>query len=815
MVRHLCIHGHFYQPPRENPWLEAIELQDSAFPYHDWNERITAECYAPNATARILDGDGRIVDIVNNYSRISFNFGPTLLAWMEEKAPDVLASIVAADQQSRERFSGHGSALAQAYNHMILPLANRHDKTTQVLWGIRDFELRFGRKPEGMWLPECGADAESLDVMAGLGITFTVLSPFQASRVRRIGMSQWRDVNGGRVDPSRPYRVNLPSGRNIAVFFYDAPVSKAVAFEKLLSDGETFAYRLMDGYDDGRDSDQLMHIATDGESYGHHHRYGEMALAYALHHIESNHLARLTNYGEFLELHPPTHEAQIHEKSAWSCSHGVRRWHADCGCNSGGRPGWNQRWRQPLRDALDWLRDQLAPLYEVKAKELLKDPWQARDEYINVILDRSDESIARFFERQANRVLNEEEQIQCLRLLELQRHAMLMFTSCGWFFDELSGLETVQVIQYAGRVLQLAQNALDQDLEAAFLERLARARCNIPEHRDGRRIYEKFVKPAIMDREKLGAHFAVSSLFETYPDKARIYKFSFEQQERRMLVAGKARLIVGTAKVTFETTRASDVLSYAALHLGDHNVNGGVRFFRGHEAFQELVSEFSEAFSRADFPQVIRLMDRQFGESNYSLKALFRDEQRKILSQILASTGQDLEGHYRQITDQYIPLMRFLKDIGAPLPSALKTAADFVLNTELRRLFESQDPDTDRLRSLIQEAHTDNVELHRDALAYAIKATFDGRMERLAAAPEDTPYLARTSNLAEIVRGLDIEVNLWKTQNCYFKMLHGVAAEKSNMARQGDPAAAEWLRHFVRLGEQLGFKVNGASNGQT
>ena len=811
MTRYLCIHGHFYQPPRENPWLEAIELQDSAFPYHDWNERVTAQCYAPNATARMLDSDGRIIGIVNNYSRISFNFGPTLLAWMEEQTRDVLAAIVEADKQGRERFSGHGSALAQAYNHMILPLANRRDKVTQVLWGIRDFERRFGRKPEGMWLPECAADAESLDVLAEQGIKFTVLSPFQASKVHRIGDSEWQDVNSGRVDPSRPYQVNLPSGRSLAVFFYDAPVSKAVAFERLLSSGEGFAGRLMDGYDDGREGDQLMHIATDGESYGHHHRYGEMALAKALHHIESNNLARLTNYGEFLEQHPPTHEAQIHEKSAWSCSHGVGRWHTDCGCSSGGLPGWNQRWRQPLRDALDWLRDQLAPAYEAKGKELLKDPWQARDEYISVILERSDESLARFFQQQATRELSEEEQVTCLRLLELQRHAMLMYTSCGWFFDELSGIETVQVIEYAGRALQLAQNALESDLEPAFLDRLAKARSNLPEHRDGRRIYQQFVKPAIMDREKLGAHFAVSSLFETYPDKARIYKFTFEQQERRLFEAGKARLIIGRSKVTFETTRGSDELSYAALHLGDHNVNGGVRYFRGQEAFQELVSEFSEVFNRADFPQVIRLMDRHFGESYYSLKNLFRDDQRRILGQILVSTRQDLESRYRQITDQYTPLMRFLKDIGAPLPVALKTAADFILNAELRRQLEMENADVNRLRALVQEAQENNAELNRDMLGYAIKAHLDRRLERLTAQPHDVALLAGANDVAGIVRSMDIEVNLWKTQNLFFRMMNDVAPAYRAKTEQGDEAAKDWLRRFMELGDHLGFKVNGAS----
>jgi alpha-amylase/alpha-mannosidase (GH57 family) len=492
MKRYLCLHAHFYQPPRENPWLEAIELQDSAFPYHDWNERITAECYAPNATARCLDGEGRIVDIVNNYSRISFNFGPTLLAWMQEKSPDVLAAIVAADAESRRRFSGHGSALAQAYNHMILPLSNARDKRTQVIWGMRDFEHRFGHRPEGMWLPETAADTPSLEVLAELGIRFTILSPFQASRVRSLKGGPWTNVNGGRVDPSRAYRIKLPSKRGITVFFYDAPVSKAVAFEQLLNSGEDFARRLMDGFDDDRTWDQLVHIATDGESYGHHHRYGEMALAHALQHIEGNGLARLTNYGEFLERHPPQMEAQIHEKSAWSCSHGVGRWFADCGCNSGGRPGWHQRWRAPLREAMDWLRDTVAPRFETLAAGLLHDPWAARDEYIGVILDRSDESVAAYFRAACETSADETEQITALRCWSCSGTRMLMYTSCGWFFDELSGIETVQVMQYTGRALQLAHTLFSEDLEPAFLERLARAPSNIPEHRNGRVVYETF-----------------------------------------------------------------------------------------------------------------------------------------------------------------------------------------------------------------------------------------------------------------------------------------------------------------------------------
>src|SRR3989449_3815983 len=385
MEHYICVHGHFYQPPRQNPWLEAIELQDAAHPYHDWNERITAECYAPNTAARILDSTDRIVRIINNYARMSFNFGPTLLAWLEQQAPEVYAAIVSADQESQARFAGHGSALAQAYNHMILPLANRRDKYTQILWGIDDVVHRFGRQPEGMWLPETAVDLETLDLMADLGIRFTILSPTQARRVRALSGGAWRDVSGGHIDPTMPYLQRLPSGRQISVFFYHAAISRGIAFERLLSNGKELADRLVGAFSAQHAGPQLVHAATDGETYGHHHRFGEMALAYALDSIETNNLARLTNYGAYLEQHPPTHEVEIIANTAWSCAHGIERWRSNCGCRTGGSREWQQTWRTPLREALDWLRDTLAPVYEQRGSRVLHDPWAARDDYLTVI----------------------------------------------------------------------------------------------------------------------------------------------------------------------------------------------------------------------------------------------------------------------------------------------------------------------------------------------------------------------------------------------------------------------------------------------
>jgi alpha-amylase/alpha-mannosidase (GH57 family) len=806
MEKYICIHGHFYQPPRENPWLEEVELQDSAWPYHDWNERITAECYGPNATARMLDGESRIDRIVNNYSKISFNFGPTLLSWMKTRIPEIHDAIIVADRESQKNFSGHGSALAQVYNHMILPLGNTRDKQTQVLWGYRDFEYRFGRKPEGMWLAETAVDTPTLEVLAERGIKFTILSPFQANRVRRLKTGRhWRDVNGGRIDPTMPYAIRLPSGRQLTVFFYDAPVSQAVAFEGLLQKGERLGERLVTAFSDRRQWDQLVNIATDGESYGHHHRYGEMALAYALQHIESNNLARLTNYGEFLDKHPPTHEVQVHEKSAWSCSHGVGRWMANCGCNSGGRAGWHQEWRAPLRHALDWLRDELIPLFEGKCGELLKEPWTARNDYIYLILDRSADNREKFFSRHASRELGEQERIVVLKLMELQRHAMLMYTSCGWFFDEISGIESVQVLQYAARAIQLAKDILGADLEPGFLELLAHAKSNIPEHSDGRAVYNKFVKPSMVEWETAVAHYAISSLFRNYSERTGIFVYQFDDEDRQEFAAGKAKLVVGRAKVSFEVTRETAVLSYAVIYLGEHNLTGGIQRYAHAEQYDSMKRELKAAFDRADFPETIRLIDRHFGASNYSLKSLFKDEQRKVVSQILISTDEDLENRFRLIAERYTPLMHFLKDLGVPLPSALQMARELVLNRDIRREIESDRADLDRLASLLQEARERNVQLDQSSLSFLVKNRLESLLQQLAANPTDLAFLEYVEALAIIVSSLSLDLNLWKVQNICYEMTQQVLPGRFQEADQGDENAKAWVQHFRSLASQLGF----------
>jgi (1->4)-alpha-D-glucan 1-alpha-D-glucosylmutase len=806
MERYICIHGHFYQPPRESPWLETVELQDSAYPYHDWNERITAECYGPNAFARILDGQGRIVKIVNNYAKISFNFGPTLLSWLEDKAPVIYAAVLRADRESQERFGGHGSALAQVYNHIILPLANRRDKVTQVAWGIRDFEDRFGRKPAGIWLAETAVDLETLDVLTELGIRFTILSPYQAQQVRAPGEEKWQEVAGGHIDPTRAYVQKLPSGRSINLFFYDGPIARAVAFERLLHRGESLAERLLFGFSNTRTWPQLVHIATDGESYGHHHPHGDMSLAYALEQIEKNPEIKLINYGQFLEKHPPTHEVNIIENTAWSCSHGVDRWRRDCGCSSG-RPGWNQAWREPLRQAFDELRDGLACRFHKHASELVSDPWKARDDYSDVVLDRSADSVNRFVRDHASRELSHADLVRLLKLMEVERHALLMYTSCGWFFDDISGIETVQVMQYAGRALQLAQELFGDDVETALLAVLQKAKSNLAWQGDGRKVYEKYVKPNAIDWEKIAAHYAVSSLFEAYPAKAPIFCFTAEREDVQGFEAGKAKLVIGRVRLTSEITREQEVLAFGVLHFGDHNINGGVCKYQDEESYRELGKALADAFAKADFPEIIRLMDRGFGESTYSLRSLFRDEQRKITKQVLQPTAAEADTVYRRLYEQHLPTMRFLADLGVPLPRPFQAATEFVINSDLRLAYQDDEPNPAYIRNLLDEAARWHVSLDTQGLAYKLKKSMERMAERWQRQPADLAQLEALAAIVDLVRSLPFEVDLWQPQNTYYEMLQTVYPEFEARGLQGVEKARDWLARFLSLGEKLGVQV--------
>jgi len=803
--RFICIHGHFYQPPRENPWLDEVEVQDSAYPYHDWNERVTAECYARNAAARILDDNRRIVDIVNNYSKISFDFGPTLLSWMQEKDPEIYAAVLEADRLSQQHYSGHGSAMAQVYNHMIMPLSNTKDKRTQIIWGIKDFESRFKRKPEGMWLAETAVDLESLDIMAEQGIKFTVLAPHQAKRIKHSNQEMlWHDVSGAKIDPRVPYRCYLPSGRQIAIFFYDGPIALGVAFEGLLNNGEHFARRLSESFSVTNPHPQVVNIATDGETYGHHHKFGDMALAYGLHYIESNQLARLTIYGEFLQKHPPTQEVEIVEDSSWSCVHGIERWRSDCGCSTGGHLGWNQKWRAPLRQSLDWLRDQLIPLYETQMAVFTNDPWGARDRYIEVILDRSEENMARFLLGLAGRPLKDEEKINILKLLEMQTNAMLMYTSCGWFFNEISGLESVQILKYAARAIQLASDVSNVNLEEGFVSRLAGVPSNVPEFKDGAHIYRTMVKPSVVDLLRVGAHYAMTSLFEQYAPKTNMYSYTVKIDQYDLKEAGRLRLVVGRAVVRSKVTWEQATICFTVLHLGDHNFIGGVDYLNAAE-FAKMRALMMNAFLESDIPSVIGVIKDYFKYHNYSLWHLFKEEQQKILNQVLSSTMDDIETSFRQIYDHHYPLMQIKNEISLPLPRMLMTVVEFVLNRDISVALAADDVDIKHFKQLVEEMKRWSFKRDQANFSFLASQKISSLMKRLSEYPDNIHLMEKIITILELLAQLSLDLDLWKVQNIYFAMGQKVYPDFLSQAGT-DELAGRWVKFFERLGEIL--KVN-------
>jgi len=805
----VCIHGHFYQPPRENPWLEAIEPQPSAHPYRDWNERITAECYRPNTAARVVDGDRKIIQIVDNYQRMSFNVGPTLMSWLEKCAPDVHAALVEADRASVRRFGGHGSAMAQAYNHMIMPLASPRDQLTQVRWGIADFRRRFSRGPEGMWLPECAVDTATLEALAAEGIEFTVLAPHQAKAWRPPG-GEWRTTP---VDPGRAYKYKMPSGRTIDLFFYDGATSQAVAFERLLSDGHHIISRMTsrDPVEDGKPT--LCHIATDGETYGHHHRYGDMALAWALSQVEQGwNGTRLTNYGEYRTKVPATWEVQLVENSSWSCAHGVSRWREDCGCNSGGKPGWNQKWRRPLRDALDWLREQAYAALETVGGTLLKDPWAARDAYIHVLLDGDDAREA-FLSSHAKQPLGRDDRVRALSLMEMARHAMLMYTSCGWFFDDLSGIETVQCMQYAARVAELIQSVRGIAVEPELVERLSAASSNLADEGDGRQVWNRRVRPARVDAEKICAHVAVRALVDpSAPDRTlALDGFQVEFVERVERRSGRARMVAATVRVKTSLTEAATSLCFAGLHLGEQHVTGGLRPPPDPIEWTATIKELRDSLETGDVFAAQRTIDRHFPGAHLSLGALLPGSRERVITAVLGDSILEVGDQIFEAYEQHAPLIRWLVAHDLPVPEVLRTVSEVALRRRVLANLNAKDASFQALREHIAEAAEVKVSLDTPEIALAASEGLRRLIDRVADHPEgpagiDPTALDTVARAAEVATRMKSSVDLWFVQNATWRLLDRLP-ELRRLGKVGDTRALQALVDLERLARSLYLAV--------
>lgn len=685
MKQFVCIHSHFYQPPRENPWLQVIESQESAYPFHDWNARINAECYKENAQSFLIGENGKIDGIVNNYSLMNFNFGPSLLSWMEKHDPNTYSLIIEGDKLGAKRFSGHGTAIAQCYNHIIMPLANFRDKETQINWGLKDFERRFGRQPESMWLPETAVDIESLEILSDYGMKYAILAPRQAQKIRPLNSdTDWIDVSHEKIDPRRPYLINLPSGRSIIGFFYDGGISKDVAFQGLLHNGETFANRLINSFSADPSEVQISHIATDGETYGHHHRHGDMALAYALRYIENHPEVALTNYGEFIEQNPPKYEAMIFEKSSWSCVHGVSRWADDCGCNSGMKPGWRQKWRRPLREGYDFLRNSMQDQF-VKSMEARNiDPWKLRNDYIDIIFDRSEAKTTEFINKWSPETQSPEQINSFIKELEVQHQLQLMYTSCAWFFDEISGIETTQTLQYACRALELYTDLYPENsLENEFLSLIEKAPSNIPDLKNGRYIYENLVQSVKVNFFSMAVHIAIANLFEEFPEDFSIYSFDVEIQKSHKFDIGRHKIAIGVARLYSQVTHSIKNITFAAIRFEDHNLNAGVRFFQSEDNYQSLLQQFNEIHQNADLPAAIRVLDKEFGPELYTLKDLIRDYRYKVIDELTKGHMSNIEGQLSSIYKQNYGIMSHLSNLKVPLPKILHYIGSFVKHQNL------------------------------------------------------------------------------------------------------------------------------------
>jgi len=509
----VIIHGHFYQPPRENPWSGMIPKQISAAPFHDWNHRITAECYTANTSSRRLDAHGLIESIDNNYRRISFNIGPTLLAWLEQYAPETYQRIIEADKQSMERFGGHGNALAQGFNHSILPLASPEDMKIQIRWGIEDFQHRFGRFPEGMWLPETAINDTVVDQLIEEGIRFTVLSPFQGQAMKDKNSDQWIKLDHG-APCDRAFKIVRPKGE-LTVFFYHPGLASGISFQHYLRDADQLYKRFIN--QSSQQEGNLLSVATDGEIYGHHEAFGDMCLASLINKMESSKEINLTNWGEYLDRFPPDWEVKLHKGednrgSSWSCHHGVSRWYKDCHCSTGAQPGWNQKWRAPLRQAFEDLHHEIKQIYQNKASKLCKtSPAKMLLDYGNVIVG----AVTReeFLKENLKESFQNEEGNKLLKLLEGQRFSQYMFTSCGWFFAELSGIEPIQNMKYAARAIELYQPYTQINLQRILSAQLKKAQGNISEKGSG---WDLFIEEALTDSQHITQSVAYFVFLEIY-----------------------------------------------------------------------------------------------------------------------------------------------------------------------------------------------------------------------------------------------------------------------------------------------------------
>jgi alpha-amylase/alpha-mannosidase (GH57 family) len=791
----ICIHAHFYQPPRENPWLEAIEPQKTATPFKDWNERVTAECYAPNAYARILNEKGKIEKIVNNYSQISFNFGPTLLTWMEQKAPDIYQALLDADKESQTHFGGHGSAIAQPYNHMIMPLANKKDKITQTVWGIKDFEYRFKRKPAGMWLPETAVDIETLEILADFGIKYTILAPRQAKRTRAFGQTKWSDTSEETVDTTKPYLIKLPSGNSINVYFYNHGLSHEIAFGGLLKSGDQLANSLIAAFPKiSQEKPQLVHVATDGETYGHHHKFSEMALAYTLKEIQSREDCQLTNYTQFLEENPPQFEAEIVENTSWSCAHGIERWQSDCGCHTGGKPGWNQAWRKPLRKSLDKLRQNINPQFRSLGKELLMDPWDARNDYIHVVLDPSPENRNKFFNRHEVRSFSEEEKSVVLKLMELQRQSMLMYTSCGWFFNDLSGIETVQVLLYSGKTLELAKELLEFPGEKEFLEILKTAISNDSKEKNGQDIFQRAVEKSKFTMKDLCGSLVELVLINPKNAPKKIFHYLVETFKIKSIKEDEGAIAFGYGRLRSETTWESTRFFFCEIQ--DHaNYKIFIKPCNNESTYKKCEKEFKLRLEEDGVNATLKRLTTDWEDLLYAPSTAFALSAETLIQKEFKERISEADKLFEAVSAMINELNHRYRETKEEMPKSLAPVVNITNQIQWMSFLENDLLTSSQIENFLKNHDLEIVksQTFQEPLQDKLKRLTD----LLKLKPNDVEIVYKLNIWLDFLMTVEMNFDIWKLQNTAYK----IATHPTKNPTQ------EWTTQFESLLQILNIQL--------
>ncbi|HUW34587.1 MAG TPA: DUF3536 domain-containing protein [Planctomycetota bacterium] len=831
--RYAVIHGHFYQPPRENPWIEEVERQEGAQPYHDWNEHITYQCYLPNTASRVIRNN-RIIDLVNNYSYISLNFGPTLLLWLEKRFPYVLEGIVEADAVSRAHNNGHGNAIAQVYNHVIMPLENPRDQHTQVIWGIRDFEHRFGRSPEAMWLSETACNIQTLNVLIDHGMKFVILAPNQAEKMKPfdalnqaekmkpLDAPNWTDVSNGSIDPRRPYRHFMydkderrNDNRFIDVFFYDGPLSRNLAFGGLTSSAAACSEAFWKAYGRPEFSPSLVNAAVDGETFGHHHQFSDMCLAYLVKYELPRRKINVTNYARYLELCPPAHEVMIKqgkngEGTSWSCAHGVGRWKEDCGCSTG-RGEFHQKWRAPLRQALRNLRDALVPVYEIEGGKLFHDSWKARDNYIDVINNRTHDNVTRWLTEHMKVEVSKQNRVRAIELLEMQRHAMLMFTSCGWFFDEISRIETVQCMLYAARAAQLCRQLTGHDYEQKLKDDLEAAPSNVPHFGNGKKVYEHVVEPATAEWQKVVAQYAIRlALLPDHPTPNKIYDFhldgagtQWQQLDSWTYGVGSAHFFSG---ITFEEHEGS----FFCINFSGGDVKCFVREFTDDEHFGQMRSRIMD-----QAPDIVEIGLRSivqefFSTRAYTLNDLFREDREKVISSLMKEKLQSWKSYFEHIFQGNVGLMKRYHELGWSIPVELRISSQYAVAVELaEKLRESShDGNLDRVRvmkGMLDFCRSLGFQFDLRESEEVLRAMIMGRINALLRqiTIHDASMLKQ---LLDVAGSMHINYGFYLPQNRMYRLLNdGVLALIERGENREEMADA--IETIIAAADMMGFDV--------